>query len=103
MFRPTRCFLSTKNGRFISRNKSDATKDNFFDKNIAFESEYYYRQNPQLLKILKQKTEDEVVAMQNKVRDMKAKIDEYNRDINETMRFLKGLENDLSAGSKKKT
>lgn len=60
-------------------------------------------QDRELLKILKQKTEDEVAAMQEKVRGMKAKIDDYNRDIKETMRFLKGLEDDLSAGSKKKT
>ena len=39
--------------------------------------------------------------MQREVQIMKNKIDEYNRGINENMRFLKSLEKDLFADGKK--
>lgn len=54
-----------------------------------------------MLKMVKQKTQDEVTSMRNEVRAMRSKIEEYNRNINENLRFLKSLERDLSAGDKK--
>ena len=33
---------------------------------------------------------------------MHAKIEEYNHDIKENLRFLKGLDNDLPTGTKPK-
>lgn len=51
--------------------------------------------------MLKQKMQDEVKNMQDEVTVMRNKIEEYNRNINENVRFLKGLEKDLSASDKK--
>jgi len=39
--------------------------------------------------------------MQREVQIMRNKIEEYNRGINENLRFLKSLEKDLSANDKK--
>lgn len=39
--------------------------------------------------------------MQREVQIMRNKIEEYNRGINENLRFLKDLEKDLSSGDKK--
>lgn len=51
--------------------------------------------------MLKQKMQEEVKCMQDEVTSMQNKIDEYNRSINENLRFLKGLEKDISASDKK--
>lgn len=51
--------------------------------------------------MLKQKMQEEVKCMQDEVTSMQNKIDEYNRTINENLRFLKGLEKDISASDKK--
>lgn len=45
--------------------------------------------------------QEEVKCMQDEVTSMRNKIEEYNRTINENLRFLKGLEKDLSASDKK--
>ncbi|XP_011050885.1 PREDICTED: uncharacterized protein LOC105143967 [Acromyrmex echinatior] len=58
-------------------------------------------QDRKLLKDVKEKTQNEVKHMQREVQIMKNKIDEYNRGINENLRFLKSLEKDLSADDKK--
>lgn len=63
-----------------------------------------YRCTPQdkeLLELLKQKMQEEVKCMQDEVTSMRSKIEQYTRDINEDLRFLKGLEKDLSASDKK--
>lgn len=55
-----------------------------------------------MLKVVKQKIEDEVKHLRHEVQMMQNKIDEYNRNINENLRFLKSLESDQpSAGDKK--
>ncbi|XP_011876690.1 PREDICTED: uncharacterized protein LOC105566902 [Vollenhovia emeryi] len=54
-----------------------------------------------LLKVVKERTQDEVEHMRREVQIMRDKIEEYNRGINENLRFLRGLERDLSAGDKK--
>lgn len=54
------------------------------------------------MKILKKKIEEEIRAMQKKVVAMRSRIEEYNRDIEENLRFLRGLENDLSGSTEKK-
>lgn len=51
--------------------------------------------------MLKQKMQEEVKCMQEEVTTMRTKIDEYNRSINDNLRFLKGLEKDVSASGKK--
>lgn len=51
--------------------------------------------------MVKERTQDEVKHMQREVRNMRHKIEEYNRGINENLRFLRDLERDLSAGDKK--
>lgn len=51
--------------------------------------------------MVKQKMQDEVKCMQDEVTAMRNKIEEYNRNINENLRFLKGLDKDLSASDKK--
>ncbi|XP_044010576.1 uncharacterized protein LOC122854192 isoform X2 [Aphidius gifuensis] len=76
-------------------------QDKFFDKNIAYESDYYYRQDKELLELLRKKTQDEVRSMKNKVRSMQHKIEVYNRDIDETMRFLNNLDKDIELKNKK--
>lgn len=58
-------------------------------------------QDKKLLKVVKEKTEDEIKHMQREVQAMRNKIEEYNRGINENLRFLKDLDRDLSAGDKK--
>ncbi|XP_024870084.1 uncharacterized protein LOC112453521 [Temnothorax curvispinosus] len=58
-------------------------------------------QDRKLLQVVKEKTQDEVKHMQKEVQIMRNKIEEYNRGINENLRFLRGLERDLSAGDKK--
>ncbi|XP_012057486.1 PREDICTED: uncharacterized protein LOC105620606 [Atta cephalotes] len=68
---------------------------------IACETDYYHKQDRKLLKVVKEKTQNEVKHMQREVQIMKNKIDEYNRGINENMRFLKSLEKDLFADGKK--
>lgn len=50
--------------------------------------------------MLKQKMQDEVKNMQDEVTVMRNKIEEYNRNINENVRFLKGLEKDRSIGQR---
>ncbi|KYN43185.1 hypothetical protein ALC56_02367, partial [Trachymyrmex septentrionalis] len=82
------------------RKKHDSKMDTSLG-DIACETEYYYKQDRKLLKVVKQKTQNEVEHMQREVQIMKNKIDEYNRGINENLRFLKSLEKDLSAGDKK--
>ncbi|XP_024937377.1 uncharacterized protein LOC107263866 isoform X2 [Cephus cinctus] len=89
--------------RYFVRKGSDSSKDKFFERDVAYESEYYYKQDRELLEILKQKTQDEVKSMQNEVRTMRDKIEEYTRDINEDLRFLKGLEKDLPATDTKES
>lgn len=58
-------------------------------------------QDKKLLKIVKQRTQDEVRSMRSEVQAMRNKIEEYNRNIDENLRFLRGLERDLSADDKK--
>ncbi|KYM97589.1 hypothetical protein ALC62_11883, partial [Cyphomyrmex costatus] len=86
------------------RKKHDSKTDQASFGDIACETEYYYVTNNQdrkLLKVVMEKTQNEVKHMQREVQIMKNKIDEYNRDISENLRFLKNLEKDLSAGDKK--
>ncbi|EZA57080.1 hypothetical protein X777_01686, partial [Ooceraea biroi] len=68
---------------------------------VAYETEYYYRQNKKLLRDVKRKTRDEVKNMQREVQAMRSKIEEYNRGISENLRFLKDLERDSSADDEK--
>lgn len=44
------------------------------------------------MKLLREKTLQDVKSMQEVIREMRDKIDEYNRDIRENVRFLKNLE-----------
>ncbi|XP_018401195.1 PREDICTED: uncharacterized protein LOC108778486 [Cyphomyrmex costatus] len=83
------------------RKKHDSKTDQASFGDIACETEYYYKQDRKLLKVVMEKTQNEVKHMQREVQIMKNKIDEYNRDISENLRFLKNLEKDLSAGDKK--
>ncbi|XP_017793526.1 PREDICTED: uncharacterized protein LOC108575281 [Habropoda laboriosa] len=86
--------------RYLKRRYSDSNKSNSND-DIAFEAEYYYKQDKELLEMVKQKMQEEVKCMQDEVTMMRNKIEEYNRTINENLRFLKGVEKDLSASDKK--
>lgn len=47
-----------------------------------------------MLKVVKERTQDEVKHMQREVQTMRNKIEEYNRGISENLRFLKNLERD---------
>ncbi|CAL1679782.1 unnamed protein product [Lasius platythorax] len=90
--------------RYFNRRKkhdSRTKKDQTLFGDVAYETEYYYKQNKKLLKVVKEKTQDEVKHMQREVQVMRNKIEEYNRGINENLRFLKDLEKDLSTGKKK--
>ncbi|XP_076481032.1 uncharacterized protein LOC117157262 isoform X1 [Bombus vancouverensis nearcticus] len=95
---PESCFNSS---RYFTRRYSDSNKNKTSNNDIAYEAEYYYRQDKELLEMLKQKMQEEVKCMQDEVTSMRNKIEEYNRTINENLRFLKGLEKDLSASDKK--
>ncbi|XP_011166213.1 uncharacterized protein LOC105200383 [Solenopsis invicta] len=86
--------------QFNGRKKHDSKTNQAFG-DIACETEYYYKQDRKLLKVVKEKTQDEVKHMQREVQIMRNKIEEYNRGISENLRFLKSLERDLSAGEKK--
>ncbi|KAL6423733.1 hypothetical protein ACFW04_010308 [Cataglyphis niger] len=90
-------FIFDRRKKHDSHTKKDQTS--FGD--LAYETEYYYKQNKKLLKVVKEKTQDEVKHMQREVQIMRNKIEEYNRGINENLRFLKDLEKDLSSGDKK--
>ncbi|XP_012284529.1 uncharacterized protein LOC105701946 [Orussus abietinus] len=94
--------VSRTGKKFFIRANSTSNKDKFFEKDIAFESEYYYKQDQELLKMVKQKTQEEVTKMQNEIRAMRDKIEDTTKSINESLRFLKGLESDLPASNKKK-
>lgn len=59
------------------------------------------KQDKELLELLRKKTQDEVRSMKNKVRSMQHKIEMYNRDIDETMRFLNNLDKDIELKNKK--
>ncbi|XP_078032762.1 uncharacterized protein LOC144467722 [Augochlora pura] len=87
--------------RFLTSKYSDSSTNKTSNDNIAFEADYYYKQDKELLEILKQKLQEEVKCMQDELKVMRNKMDEYNRNINENLRFLKGLEKDLSASDKK--
>ncbi|XP_020287494.1 uncharacterized protein LOC109856537 [Pseudomyrmex gracilis] len=103
MFRSV--FRKTHMSRFIRyfnrRAKHDSKKDETALGDVAYETEYYYKQDKKMLKDIKEKTQDEVKQMQREIQIMRNKIEEYNRGISENLRFLKGLERDLSAGDKK--
>ncbi|XP_076240676.1 uncharacterized protein LOC143183123 [Calliopsis andreniformis] len=87
--------------RYLKNKYSDSSKNKASNDEVAFEVEYIYKQDKELLEMLKQKMQDEVKNMQDEVTTMRNKIEEYNRTINENLRFLKGLEKDLSASDKK--
>ncbi|TGZ51990.1 Uncharacterized protein DBV15_06989 [Temnothorax longispinosus] len=86
---------------FNGRKKHDSKTDQALLGDVACETEYYYKQDRKLLQVVKEKTQDEVKHMQKEVQIMRNKIEEYNRGISENLRFLRGLERDLSAGDKK--
>lgn len=54
-----------------------------------------------MLELLKEKMQEEVKCMQDEVKIMRNKMDECNRNIEENLRFLKGLDKDLSASDQK--
>ncbi|KAG7200573.1 hypothetical protein KM043_001134 [Ampulex compressa] len=85
----------------VRRRMSEYNKDKQANRYVAYEAEYYYKQDKELLEMLKQKTQDEVKNMQEEVQAMHSKIEEYKRDINENLRFLRSLENDLPTSDKK--
>ncbi|XP_076631640.1 uncharacterized protein LOC143346895 [Colletes latitarsis] len=91
----------TSSFKYFKRKSSDSNNNKTTNDNIAFEAEYYYKQDKELLEMVKQKMQDEVKCMQDEVTTMRNKIEEYNRNINENLRFLKGLDKDLSASDKK--
>ncbi|XP_076759320.1 uncharacterized protein LOC143428389 [Xylocopa sonorina] len=91
----------TSSSRYLKRSSSDSSKNTSSTDHIAFETEYYYKQDKELLDMVKQKMQEEVKCMQDEVTSMRNKIEDYNRTINENLRFLKGLENDISASDKK--
>ncbi|EFN76283.1 uncharacterized protein LOC105190674 [Harpegnathos saltator] len=80
-----------------SSGKSPASRDE-----VAYEIEYYYKQDKKLLRAVKQKTEDEVKHLQHEIQVMRNKIDEYNRNINENLRFLRSLESNQPPAKDKK-
>ncbi|XP_076678322.1 uncharacterized protein LOC143374240 [Andrena cerasifolii] len=103
MFRQILRTLSCEgtSSRYFKRKYSDSNK-NKTTNDIAYEAEHYYKhQDKELLELLKQKMQEEVKCMQDEVTSMRSKIEQYTRDINEDLRFLKGLEKDLSASDKK--
>lgn len=61
----------------------------------------YTSQDKELLELLKEKIQEEVKCMQDEVKIMRNKMDECNRNIEENLRFLKGLDKDLSASDQK--
>ncbi|XP_066595785.1 ATPase inhibitor, mitochondrial-like [Prorops nasuta] len=79
----------------VIRNKHTLKENQFKRKDAAFEAAYYYKRDKQLLTALKQKTQDEIRTMQNEIRALRKKIIEHKRDIKETLRFLRELEEDL--------
>ncbi|XP_011311330.1 uncharacterized protein [Fopius arisanus] len=87
--------------RCLSQESNGANLKKFSAKRIAFESDYYYKQNKELRELLKRKTQEELQKMQNKVRSMQRQIKEYNRDIDETLRFLENLEKGVASKEKK--
>ncbi|XP_032663252.1 uncharacterized protein LOC116840539 [Odontomachus brunneus] len=89
--------------RYVNgRKKHDSKKSQASFGEVAYEMEYYYKQDKKLLKVMKQKIEDEVRHLRHEVQMMRNKIDEYNHNINENLRFLKSLESDQPfAGDKK--
>ncbi|CAL7937753.1 unnamed protein product [Xylocopa violacea] len=91
----------TSSPKYLKRWSSDSSKNTGSKDQIAFETEYYYKQDKELMEMVKQKMQEEVKCMQDEVTSMRNKIEDYNRTINENLRFLKGLENDISASDKK--
>ncbi|XP_017889440.1 uncharacterized protein LOC108630596 [Ceratina calcarata] len=91
----------SSSSKYFKRRSSDSSKNQTPSDDIAFESEFYYKQDKALLEMLKQKMQEEVKCMQDEVTTMRNKIEEYNRTINDNLRFLKGLDKDLSASDKK--
>ncbi|XP_029040854.1 uncharacterized protein LOC143305809 [Osmia lignaria lignaria] len=91
----------TSSSKYLKRKYSDSNKNNVSNNDIAFEAEYYYKQDKELLDMLKQKLQEEVKCMQDEVITMRDKIEEHNRNIDENLRFLKDLEKNVSASDKK--
>ncbi|KAK2584943.1 hypothetical protein KPH14_002536 [Odynerus spinipes] len=87
-------YFNTENNNLYKNNK-------LLDGNIAYETEYYYKKDKELLERLRRKTQIEVKNMQREVNVMRSKIEEYNRDINENLRFLQNLEKNMASSKKK--
>ncbi|XP_063979042.1 uncharacterized protein LOC135163505 isoform X1 [Diachasmimorpha longicaudata] len=99
--KPVNSSLYKNSFRYLSQKSNGTNLNKFQAKRIAFESDYYYKQNKELRELLKRKTQEEVQKMQNKVRSMQRQINEYNRDINETLRFLENLDKNVTSKEKK--
>ncbi|XP_015184889.1 PREDICTED: uncharacterized protein LOC107070861, partial [Polistes dominula] len=90
------------NCRYFNSDNNPLYKNNkFLDDSLAYETEYYYKKDKKLLEILKRKTQNEVKNMQKEVNVMRNKIEEYNRDINENLRFLQELDKNTASNKKK--
>ncbi|XP_014475881.1 PREDICTED: uncharacterized protein LOC106745110 [Dinoponera quadriceps] len=88
--------------RVDRREKHDSKKSPASFGEIAYETEHYYKQDKKLLRVMRQKTEDEVKLLRHEIQMMRNKIEEYNRSINENLRFLKNLENDQTTPAENK-
>ncbi|XP_076395156.1 uncharacterized protein LOC143265663 [Megachile rotundata] len=87
--------------KYLKKKYSDSNEHKTPKNTIAFEAEYFYKQDKELLEMLKQKLQEEVKCMQDEVTTMRNKINDHNRTINDNLRFLKDLEKNVSASDKK--
>ncbi|XP_032454816.1 uncharacterized protein LOC116738558 [Nasonia vitripennis] len=80
--------------------KRELHKNPLFKKCKAYQIEDICKEDNYHYKLLREKTLQDVKSMQAVIREMRHKIEEYNRDIRENLRFLKNLETKMKHNGK---
>ncbi|XP_034937496.1 uncharacterized protein [Chelonus insularis] len=100
MLQRLKIFIRPKNRWRLFCNEKKSSPEIFFTRDIAFESEYFYKQNKELRELLKHKIEEEVEKLRIDIKSMQKKIIEYEKDIRDNLKLLEELEDNPKSSVK---